>query len=181
VTDSLLPWWLLALVLFWAVGAYNRLVRLRGQATAAFQPVDARLSQFITLLQEQSPVRFDPLCTQPLLLSSALWAGLQAACTQFDVALRVVRRQALDPEAMAALRTAQETLQVWWDRFLLECREHPDQVSASWQMAWLDNRRQAAEVAEAFNQAVRAHNAAVGQFPAWVLARLFGFRAAGCL
>ncbi len=177
----MLPWWVLALVLFWAVVAYNRLVRLRGLALAAFQPVDARLSQFITLLQEQSPLTFDPMRTQPLRLSSTLWAGLQGASTQFDVALRVVRRQVLDPEAMAALRTAQETLQVWWDRLVLECKDHPEHVPASWQMAWMDNRRQTAEAAETFNQAVQVHNAAIAQFPALVLARLFSFRPAGSL
>lgn len=177
----MLPWGVLALVLFWAVGAYNRLVRLRGQALAAFQPADMRLSQFITLLQEQSPLAFDPDRTQPLRLSSALWAGLQGASTQFDVALRVVRRQPLDPEAVAALRTAQDTLQVWWDRLVLECRDHSDQAPESWQMAWMDNRRQLAEASETFNQAVQAHNEAIAQFPALVLARVFSFRPAGCL
>lgn len=181
MTDSLLPWALLALLLFWGVGAYNRLVRLRGQARAAFQPVDARLSQFITLLQEQSPLAFDPSRTQPLRLSSTLWAGLQGASTQFDVALRVVRRQALDPEAVAALRTAHDTLQVWWDRLVQECQGEPGQAPASWQMAWMDNRRLAAEATQAFNQAVNVHNEAIAQFPAVVIARLFSFRRAGCL
>jgi LemA protein len=177
----MLPWWVLALLLFWAVGAYNRLVRLRGAALAAFQPVDARLSQFIALLQEQSPLAFEPQRTQPLAVTSTLWAGLQGASTQFDVALRVVRRQPLDPEAVEALRTAQETLQVWWDRLVQECRDQPDQAPASWQMAWMDNRRQTAEAADTFNQAVLAHNAAIRQFPALVLARLFSFRSAACL
>jgi len=177
----MLPWGVLALVLFWAVGAYNRLVRLRGHVLAAFLPVDARLSQFILLLQEQSPLAFDPLRTQPLRLSTTLWAGLQGASTQFDVALRVVRRQPLDPEAVAALRTAQDTLQVWWERLVQECRDHPDQTPASWQLAWMDNRRQVAETSELFNQAVQAHNQAIVQFPALVLARLFNFRPAACL
>ncbi len=34
--DSALPWVALAVILFWSVGAYNRLVRLRSQAIAAF-------------------------------------------------------------------------------------------------------------------------------------------------
>jgi hypothetical protein len=123
----------------------------------------------------------EPQRTQPLAVTSTLWAGLQGASTQFDVALRVVRRQPLDPEAVEALRTAQETLQVWWDRLVQECRDQPDQAPASWQMAWMDNRRQTAEAADTFNQAVLAHNAAIRQFPALVLARLFSFRSAACL
>lgn len=174
-------WVGLAVLLFWSVGAYNRLVRLRGQILLAFQPLDARMAQFITLLQEQSPLVFDPMRTQPLLADSRLWAGLQAACTQFDVALRVVRKQVLDAESVAALQSAHTTLQVWWDRLVSECRDHPELLPASWQMAWMDNRRLAGDAVEAFNQAVTAHNAAVSQFPALVLARTFGFRAAGCL
>ena len=181
MTESTTLWVALALVLFWTVGAYNRLVRLRGQVLLAFQPLDARMAQFIVLLQEQSPLVVDPLRTQPVLLGSGLWAGLQAACTQFDVALRVVRRQVLDAESVAALQSAYATLQVWWERLVTECREQPELLPASWQMAWMDNRRLAGDTIEVFNQAVQVHNAAIGQFPALLLARVFGFRAAACL
>jgi LemA protein len=182
--ESTTLWVALALALFWVVGAYNRLVRLRGQVLLAFQPLDARMAQFIVLLQEQSPLVFDPLRTQPVLVGSGLWAGLQAACIQFDVALRVVRKQVLDAESVAVLQSAYATLQVWWDRLVTEsheCHEHPETLPASWQMAWMDNRRLVGDTVEVFNQAVQAHNAAIGQFPALVLARAFGFRAAGCL
>lgn len=181
MTDLLPLWWVLALTLFWSVGAYNRLVRLRGQALLAFQPVDARLAQFIILLQEQSPLAYDPLRTQPLLAMSSMWTGLQSACTQFDVALRVVRKQVLDAEAMEALQTAYATLHVWWDRLVDEGRTHPEVLPASWQMAWIDNRRQLGDAVEVFNQAVHAHNAAIAQFPALLLAQVFRFRPAGCL
>ena len=181
MTDAMLPWGVLALLLFWAVGAYNRLVRLRAQVLLAFQAVDVRLGQFIVLLQEQSPLVFDSMRTQPQVPSSSLWAGLQAAGTQFDVALRVVRRQVLDAESMAALQTAQQTLHVWWERLVLAHQEHPDLLPASWQKAWAENRRQVDAAAETFNHAVMAHNAAIGQFPALVLARLFSFRLAACL
>lgn len=180
---SLTAWLLGAVVLFWAVGAYNRLVRLRAQVLQAFQPVDARLAQCITLLQERAPLAFDPQRTQPLLVlsTSTLWGSLQAACTQFDVALRVVRRQVFDAEAMAALHTAHTTLLDWWGRLTAECSTQPEMLPAPWRSAWADNQRQADDLIAAFNQAVRAHNAAVDQFPALVLARAFGFKPAGCL
>jgi LemA protein len=181
MTDSLVPWGLLALVIFWSVGAYNRLVRLRAQVLQAFQAVDTRLAQFIVLLQEHSPLAFDPLRTQPLLAASGLWIGLQSACSQFDVALRVVRRQVLDAEAMEALQSAGGTLHVWWDRLVDEARDHAEMLPASWQLAWIDNRRQVGEATEAFNHAVMAHNMAITQFPALLLARVFRFRPAGCL
>ena len=181
MTESTALWVALALLLFWSVGAYNRLVRLRGQILLAYQPLDARMSQFIILLQEQSPLVFDPTRAQALRASASLWAGLQAACTQFDVALRVVRKQVLDAESVAALQSAHITLQVWWDRLVSKCHDQPEALPASWQMAWIDNRRLTADAVAAFNQAVQAHNAAISQFPALILARTFGFRAAGCL
>ena len=124
---------------------------------------------------------FDPLRTQPVLVGSGLWAGLQAACTQFDVSLRVVRKQVLDAESVAALQSAYTTLQVWWDRLVTECHGRPEMLPASWQMAWMDNRRLVGDTLEVFNLAVQVHNAAIAQFRALVLARVFGFRAAGCL
>ena len=33
----------------------------------------------------------------------------------------------------------------------------------------------------AFNEAVEIYNAAIAQFPAWLLAKMFGFRMAGSL
>lgn len=182
MTASTTLWVVLALALFWAVGAYNRLVRLRGQVLLAFQPLDARMAQFIVLLQEQSPMAFDPLRTHPALAGSGLWAGLQAACTQFDVSLRVVRKQVLDAESVAALQSAYTTLQVWWDRLVTEGHEQrPETLPASWQIAWMDNRRLVGDTLEAFNQAVQVHNVAIAQFPALLLARVFGFRSAGSL
>ena len=98
-----------------------------------------------------------------------------------DVALRVVRKQVLDAESVAALQSAYATLQVWWDRLVSEGCDQPEVLPASWQLAWMDNRRLTGDAVDVFNQAVQAHNQAIAQFPAVVLARTFGFRAAGCL
>lgn len=181
MTDSLFLWLALALVLFWSVGAYNRLIRLRAQALLAFQALDVRLTHFIGLLPQLPPMPTDPSQTQPILASLPLWAGLQSASNQFDVALRIARKQVFDAEAIGALQTAHSTLQDWWARLLDEWGEHPDHFLASLKSGWAENLRQTGDAVAAFNQAVHDHNAAITQFPAMVLARVFGFRPAGCL
>ncbi len=49
------------------------------------------------------------------------------------------------------------------------------------QRSWDDHTQLAHEAMETYNQAVLAYNGAIRQFPALLLAYLFGFRAAQCL
>ena len=53
MTHTILYWLLPAVLLFWALGAYNRLVRLRAQVITAFVAVDNRLSQSLVLVTER--------------------------------------------------------------------------------------------------------------------------------
>src|SRR5256885_2521151 len=46
-----LEWMLLALLVFWAVGAYNRLARLRSGCVQQFGVLDAHLGQWHAMLQ----------------------------------------------------------------------------------------------------------------------------------
>ncbi len=185
MTDSAIPWIALALALFWSVGAYNRLVRLRSQAIAAFVVLDGRLSHYVALvddnleaLRELSPAH---LPVEPDAGPAIDRAGLLGACTQFQASLRVVRRQPLDAGAMAALHTAHAALQARWARVLEQefVIQHP--VAPTHQPSWAENSQLATHAIAEFNRAVLAHNAAITQFPALMLARLFGFRPAGCL
>ena len=66
-------WIFLALVLFWAVGAYNRLVRLRSTAIQAFGALDAHLMRWVAMLGE-----FDAAC---LTASADARAALRGAVT----------------------------------------------------------------------------------------------------
>ncbi|MFN7857097.1 MAG: LemA family protein, partial [Acidovorax sp.] len=50
-----------------------------------------------------------------------------------------------------------------------------------WQNRWVENVAHANQAVEIFNGAVRQYNEAIAQFPASVLARLFGFKAASGL
>ena len=62
MTDSFVPWAIAAVLLFWTVGAYNRLMRLRAEANLAFASVDTELARQVELVHSQLP---PPDPTQP--------------------------------------------------------------------------------------------------------------------
>ena len=186
MTPSWIGWITLALALFWAVGAYNRLVRLRAQAIAGLVALDGHLSQYIAivddLLKTASSLAPAQAAATPRDANPATaWAGLQGASTQFEASLRVARKRALDAGAMAALQTALTTLQVSWSRVCEECRYPQDLVSPTGERLWAENTHHTKHASAEFNRAVVAYNAAVTQFPALLLAYLFSFRPAGCI
>ena len=186
MTPSWIAWITLAFALFWAVGAYNRLVRLRAQAIAGFLALDGHLSQYTAIVDDQLKTASCRALAQAGATSldaspAAAWAGLQGASTQFEASLRVARKQALDAGAMAALQTALATLQMSWSRVRAACRDDQDPLAPMGERPWAENTQNANHARAEFNRAVEAYNAAVTQFPALVLAYLFSFRAAGCI
>ena len=186
MTGSVLFWLSVAVALFWALGAYNRLVRLRAQVNAAFGVVDARMTQALALMGEAGALSQAPLPVAPAVSNEAVppnhRAGLQGAAIQFEVALRVARRQPLDGAAVAALQTAFATTQPAWGRWAAAAStDTPQATLASVQRAWEDNVATVRDTVTGFNAAVLAYNGAITQFPASVLAYFFGFSAAVCL
>ena len=172
--EFLWPWLVLALLVFWMVGAYNRLVRLRAQVRVAFQAVDKCYGQYLRLVDTHMPSSaYEPLIPEQ--------AGMRGAVVQFDNSLRATRREVLDAAAVAALHTAHSTLQVWWARLLEAAAPAASDLSQDWKDSWAETARQATDAVSRFNQAAQRHNAAIGQFPALLLARLFSFRAVGTL
>lgn len=185
MTGSVLSWLAVAVALFWALGAYNRLVRLRGQVIANFGAVDVRMTQALILMGEAGALpqttSDDGPDASPDAAPSGNRAGLQGAAIQFEVALRVARKQPLDGAAVAALQTAFVTTQPSWERWVGASIDTPAPALASIQRAWDDNVVTVRATVTDFNDAVLAYNAAITQFPASVLAYFFGFTAAACL
>ena len=172
--DALWLWLALALLVFWMVGAHNRLVRLRAQVRIAFQAVDQCYSQYLSLVDTHMP----PTADEFLLPARA---GLRGAVVQFDNSLRATRREVLDAAALAGLHAAHTTLQVWWARLLESASLAAGALAPPWMEAWTNVTRQAGDAVARFNEAAERHNAAINQFPALLLARMYGFRAVGIL
>jgi len=186
--ESLAGWIAVAVLLFWFVGAYNRLVRLRAAVLQAYATLDAALGKQLDFVQ--ASITAAPQADAPTqeLLSSV--APLQAATTQLATLLGATRLHPLDAGGMAALATALQVLVNAWQR------QHPDAVTvfeadgtlsrpmpiqagadaaamapgATTPIAWPEPSA-AAEIARSqFNLAVAHYNTAIAQFPALLVA-----------
>jgi LemA protein len=163
-----------AALLFWIVGAYNRLVRLRGEIVRRFPPVDEQFTQRRTLLQQQ----IDALA--PVLPGAAPRIEvLRAACEQVAAACAHACQRPGAVGAITSLRLA--------DEILAEARARlPVQSAAGLDLRELHAQLTATDATLAFarrqfNEAVAGYNAAVRQFPTLMIVGLFGFRSAGTL
>jgi LemA protein len=175
-SSSFVPWVIAAVALFWAVGAYNRLVRLRSEANAAFAALEAELARQVQLVHACIPPEEEQPQSQ-FTGGSAFWGGLQGAAAQLQASLQSAKSRPLDPERIAALGAAQEVLSMAWDRAERDDAHDlagprlPDDFSGERQQLV----RMTHAATEHFNQAVQQYNDAIAQFPALLLAWLFGF------
>ena len=165
---------LAAVLLFWAVGAYNRLVRLRGAIVRQFAPVDLQIrARHVLLLQ-----LLDALA--PVLTNAApRIEALRAACLQVEVACAHAKLRPGATGAVTSLRLA--------DEILAEARARlPVQSASGSELATLNTQLLASDATLAFarrqfDEAVTEYNRAVKQFPTLLLVGLFGFRTAATL
>jgi hypothetical protein len=200
--ESLASWIVIAVLLFWFVGAYNRLVRLRASVLQAYGALDAALGKQLDFVQ--ASIAASPL-EAVLNESLSSIAPLQAATTQLSTLLGATRLHPLDAGVMAALATA---LQVWAGAWR---RQHPDEVTvfdadgtlsrpaplvagssvaaagafgalgAAEPIAWPEPSAAAEIARNQFNLAVANYNAAISQFPALLVAWAVRLRAAAPL
>lgn len=204
--SSPLFWIAVSITVFWALGAYNRLMRLRSAVAQTFGAFDAHMQRLIALLGEVAVVR--PTEPGP----NGGLAALEGATVQLSASLAVARARPLDVDALAALASARQVLDACWastmnvpDAASNGAPPQPDRTSEDLlhesvpenasgatspsrhgragvlvplQIRWDENTAHANQAIQAFNDAVAQYNDAVAQFPASLLARLFGFRAA---
>jgi len=180
MTSQIVGWIVLAVLVAWAVGAYNRLVSLRNEISRAFVPVDAQVRQRHLML-EQWVVSLRPLLEHdPAPLDAVL-----AACGQLNAACDVVRMRPSAARPMASLRLAEETLQEARMRLRAEMPARPEMLAGPGVSAFGEELAAADSTLgfarRQFNEATQNYNDALDQFPTWVIAGLFGFRGAGTL
>lgn len=179
ISESFLWWSLAAVWLFWSVGAYNRLVRLRSLALHSFAALAALMQRYAEIVQSCPGATAPPVDTGPEVAAQA-WAGLQGAQAQFSASLAVARGRPLDDAAINALAAADTVLQMAWLRVSSDDGD-ACLLPATAQAQWSETRQQIRPAAQGFAHAVHTYNAAIAQFPALLLAWLFGFRTATSL
>lgn len=196
--DSLVYWVAGAILLFWFVGAYNRLMRLRASALQAYATLDAALLRQLDFVQMHSLKGRGGEGGDP---PDAALVSLHATTAQLTTLLAATRQKPLSATHIAALGTALHVMLAAWQRL------HPDAVMrfepdgtlarAALQQAGTDGASAlippsvltawpepsaAAEIARSqFNQAVMHYNAAIRQFPAVLVAWVMQLHPAAAL
>ncbi len=167
-----------AVLLFWAVGAYNRLTRLRAKVLDIFGTLAQRFERYGQWVAERAP---EPVGV--LERPGDPWHSLRAASAQFTASLAAARARPMDASAMAGLSAARTVLQMAWqylDDVALARGRGDDDVAAR-RAGWEAITIQTQSIDKALCTAAEAYNVAVRQFPAQLLAWGFGFRPAHTL
>jgi LemA protein len=190
--DSL-PYWIGgALALFWFVGAYNRLMRLRSAALTAYAVLDAALQRqldFVLARAAQDEV-FPAVEVPP-------GASLRAAANQLSTLLAATRLRPLDPAGVAAMSTAMHVMVGAWQRLYPDAvvsfeadgtlsrpanLEGKDELpEGAVPIAWPEPSAAAEMARSQFNLAVDRYNAAITQFPALLVAWIMQLKPAAPL
>lgn len=175
---SISMWVLLAvavLVLFWAVGAYNRLVRLKNAIANAFGQIDVQLKRRYDLIPNLVEVARKYLAHEAQTLEAVIAARNQARSAEQTAA-----GAPLNAGALGALVGAEQVLGGALGRLFAVAEAYPD-LKADQTMRELSEELSSTEnrvgfARQAYNDHVLEFNDAAAQFPTLIIARLFGFQ-----
>ncbi len=162
---------LLALVLFWAVGAHNRLTRLRSEVLRQWSTVDTIWLKWLMRLQGSLSAR------QMLAWPSEAddLQALQDACESVVEALADARQQALDTPSLHKLLERHEVLMQCIDAV---AQSMPDKLRPHLLSAQSRILQNLPPALIPFHVAVDRYNTALAQAPARWLARRLRLRPA---
>jgi len=167
-----------AVLVFWMVGAYNRLVALRNAIGAGWQHVDEVLRQ-----RGAAIVPLVAALREPLAAEHGALEALLAAERQVRGAADALGARPVMASLAAAFVGAEAGMASASSRLLALITQQPE-LGASDAVA--PHRKVLEETAarlafarQLFNDAAGAYNAAARQFPTRLLVRLYGFGTAG--
>lgn len=178
--SSLTSWGVIAIGVFWYVGAHNRLVRLRSAAVQAYAQLDAALMAQVQHVQAQ--LAQAPASTEET--QRGLDATLRGACGQLATSLGAARLRPLHAPTMAALGTAVRAWAAAWHQHAQAAGQSLPALVADDLLAgtaWPLPPAQIGVAQAQFSTAVSQYNAAVRQFPALIVAWLARFKVAAPL
>jgi LemA protein len=163
-----------ALLVFWAVGAYNRLVRLKNTIANAFGQIDVQLKRRYDLIPNLVEAAKKYLQHERATLEAVTLARNQAKS-----ASDVVRSKPANAAAVVALATAEQALEGSLGRFFALAEAYPelkaDETIRELSEELTSTENKVAFSRQAYNDAVLDYNNAQGQFPAMLIASAFSF------
>jgi LemA protein len=169
-----------AVLVFWMVGAYNRLVALRTRLGGAYAQVDDLLQRRAAAVRALATALRGPLSAETPALDAMLAAQAQVAS-----AADALRARPVMASHAAALVAAEALMRSSSSRVLALVEQHPALVAApdiAPTLATLHELPTRLGFArQVYNDAAAAYNEAARQFPTRLLTRLYGFGTAGRL
>ncbi len=167
----------LALIVFYFIGLYNRLVTLRNLYKNAFAQIDVQLTRRHDLIPNLVETAKGYMKHERETLEAVIQARNAAVS-----GLKHASGNPGDPEAMAQLSQAETALTQSLGRLFALSEAYPD-LKANQNMAQLmeeltSTENRVAFARQAFNDAVLEYNNAREVFPSSIVANNFGFKAA---
>jgi LemA protein len=172
-----------AILVFWALGAYNRLVRLRAQVSEALNAVVQAYQAQASMLQSQLAPALDvtPSSSQWMALDepSTRWRKASLAAQQLLSCLSALNAKAHKLPALddiSAVRAARGILLLAWQSAV---SAHEDLAGAAAPaellQRWQEHERLVQDKQASHHASVHAYQGAITQFPALLISWLFGF------
>ena len=171
---------LIAVVVFWAIGAYNRLVDLRNRFKNAFAQIDVQLKRRYDLIPNLVETAKAYMKHERETLEAVIKARNTAVTANAAAAANPG-----NPAAMQGLMTAEGALTGALSKLFALAEAYPD-LKANQNMMQLSEELTGTEnkiafSRQAFNDAVMTYNTATQQFPSNVIAGMFSFTPAELL
>lgn len=169
-----------AVLVFWMVGAYNRLVALRSTIGSAFQHIDELLQR------RQAAVEPLVACARPSMPAEqgALDAWL-AAMQQVRSAADALRARPVMAPLAQTMVAAEAAMAAAGSRVRALLDQHPEVLALPQAAEHLATLREVEPrlvfARQMYNDAAATYNQAARQFPTQLLTRLYGFGTAGRL
>ena len=171
---------IVALLVFWVVGAYNRLVSLRNRFKNSFAQIDVQLKRRYDLIPNLVEIAKGYMKHERDTLEAVIAARNQAVTAN--------ARAVLDPADAAAvqqLSAAEGSLTASLGKMFALSEAYPD-LKANQNMMQLTEELTGTEnkiafSRQAYNDSVMQYNTSIEQFPGSVLANMFGFKLAELL
>lgn len=171
---------IVALLLFWAIGVYNRIVALRNHFKNAFAQIDVQLKRRYDLIPNLVETAKAYMAHERETLEAVIAARNQAA-----VATGKAAEDPTDALAVRQMATAEGALGNTLGRLFALSEAYPE-LKANQNMMQLSEELTSTENRVAFsrqgyNDSVMSYNTAIEQFPGSLIAGSFGFRPAELL
>jgi LemA protein len=163
-----------AVLLFWVVGVYNRLVLLRNQVTNAFGQIDVQLKRRYDLIPNLVEVAGKYLSHERETLEAVIAARSRAQSAEKSAAA-----SPLNAGALGALAGAEQLLGGALGRLFAVVEDYPelkaDQTLRDLQEELVHTENRVGFARQAYNDEVLAYNDVALQFPTLLAARPLGF------